>query len=357
MGKVERGDPPSLTPVGWSGGDGMPTATMVDDWIVSLGSWASGWSEDLGSCIGNMASVAWYTDVGDLQARVSDREDTLLRSDIVPLLSHKVRKSIGESKVRGGSGLAILHALVLLYKGGKVEGRARVLRGVSHPEECTNLVQLHAALKVWEASIEEASLMSQTYTDEQLQLYCEVMYTGIPGVEEKVNNKVDTLTELKGEGSVKYTDVVRWLRVMCDKAKTKSLNSNPNPKPIKPKPKPTPTPTTVPEVPKPPAITMVANKVGSNECWDYLMGKCKYGSECKFVHTPGLESTGKGGAIERQLKAMSLKPCNEFRANGTCKFGESCRFSHATTSGDAEEVREAPQGPVRRVQVSQVPEE
>ena len=99
MGKVERGDPPSLTPVGWSGGDGMPTATMVDDWIVSLGSWASGWSEDLGSCIGNMASVAWYTDVGDLQARVSDREDTLLRSDIVPLLSHKVRKSIGESKV------------------------------------------------------------------------------------------------------------------------------------------------------------------------------------------------------------------------------------------------------------------
>ena len=174
MGKVERGDPPSLTPVGWSGGDGMPTATMVDDWIVSLGSWASGWSEDLGSCIGNMASVAWYTDVGDLQARVSDREDTLLRSDIVPLLSHKVRKSIGESKVRGGSGLAILHALVLLYKGGKVEGRARVLRGVSHPEECTNLVQLHAALAVWEASIEEASLMSQTYTDEQLQLYYEV---------------------------------------------------------------------------------------------------------------------------------------------------------------------------------------
>ena len=79
-------------------------------------------------------------------------------------------------------------------------------------------MQLHAALKVWEASIEEASLMSQTYTDEQLQLYLEKMYTGISGMEAKVNDKVEYLVELKGEGSVKYTDILRWVKKACDSA-------------------------------------------------------------------------------------------------------------------------------------------
>ena len=68
---------------------------------------------------------------------------------------------------------------------GKVEGQKRVLRAVSDPEACTNLVQLHAALKVWEDSIEESTLMSQTYTDEQLQLYLEKMYTCVQGLRQR----------------------------------------------------------------------------------------------------------------------------------------------------------------------------
>ena len=119
---------------------------------------------------------------------------------------------------------------------------------------------------------------------------------------------------------------------MCDTAITKSLNPNPKPKPPTPKPTPPKPPVINPieqEAPKVPAIGMVAVRFDKNECWDYLMGKCKYGSECKFKHTKGMEGSGKGKAIDRQLQAMSQKPCHQFLA-GFCKYGSSCRFSHAT---------------------------
>ena len=61
---------------------------------------------------------------------------------------------------------------------------------------------------------------------------------------------------------------------------------------------------------------------GSNVCFAFQKGDCKFGSTCRYSHTDADVA-----AAPPRVEAAS-KPCFAYQ-KGDCKYGATCKFSHA----------------------------
>lgn len=58
-----------------------------------------------------------------------------------------------------------------------------------------------------------------------------------------------------------------------------------------------------------------------DSCRFYALGRCRYGSSCRFWHDPQHDNMQPG------RPAAGVPACRYFAA-GTCAFGDVCRFRH-----------------------------